>query len=245
MKSVKQFYCLCGFILACLGLDAAEPFRELTNPKGQSINARPVGVYGDKIQIEMQDGRKMSVSTSLFSQEDALYLDDWAISYLAGKDQLLKVEAKRKEVRTKDYKKDVPLTSGGVAEDALEVEEFDGFYEVSLTNQSELKIDLLRVEYRIFSEQEDIAQRESEDVRYTRKGGLLEYTLGPRETKMQTTESVKLVETKLGKGIVWSGGGDLKQKAKMAGVWCRVYSGDTMIQEFAQPTVLMKRANWK
>ncbi|MEM1221258.1 MAG: hypothetical protein AAGH40_00735 [Verrucomicrobiota bacterium] len=236
---------LASILAAVLIADASVPYRELSSPDGKTIMARPVGVYGDQVNIEINDGRKLNVSVDFFTAEDAKFLKDWALEYLNSKNQLLEYDVKRKEDKTQDYKKDVRLTSGGVAKDALEIEEYDGYYEITLRNRSDFEIDLVRVEYRIFSEQENTAKEDRHDVRYKRKSGILKYAnLNPRDSMTNKTGIVKLVETKLGKGIRWSSGGDLQSKAKMIGVWFRVYYGETMIHEYAQPTVLPKREEW-
>lgn len=223
---------------------AKDTFREFSNPAGQTITARPIGIFGDKVRIEFQDGREMNVGLDLFVEEDAKYLHDWAIEYLSSNDRLLEVSVSRKEDKVKDYKKDVPLTGGGVAEDALEIEEYKGYYEITLENRSQFILDPIIVEYRIFCEEEKRAATDRDDMKYKRQSGTLKYVIQPKEKLQKTTDKVDMVETKLGKGIVWSSGGDLKSKAKMIGVWFRVYNGETIIHEYALPTSIMKREAW-
>lgn len=237
-----------GLILAAFLIPelaaAKEEFREFSNAAGQTITVRPVGVFGNEVRIEFKDGREMNVGPDLFQEKDALYLRNWAIAYLGSNDRLLEVRVSRKEDKVKDFKQDVPLTGGGVATGALEIEEYKGYYEITLENRSQFVLDSIHVEYRIFSEQENRAATDRDDVKYLRLSGSMKYAIQPREELTQKTNAVDMVETKLGKGIVWSGGGDLKSKAKMIGVWFRVYNGETIVHEFALPSSITKREAW-
>ncbi len=238
-----RYFIFFTLFLMSLSVDAQEVFRELSNPSGQKIKARPIGVFGKKVRIELADHRKMNVGLDMFAKEDAKYLRDWALGLLGEQERLFGVDVVRKEDETKDYKKDVPLTRGGVAKGALRVREFDGYYEIQLENRSEFEIKGARLEYRIFSEQEQTASEDG-DVKYLRESGSLNYDLEPHQALMKKTKIIKLVKTKLGKGIVWSSGGDLYAKAKMVGIWFRVYYGDTILYEYVQPTALSQRESW-
>ena len=72
----------------------------------------------------------------------------------------------------------------------------------------------------------------------------MECSVKPRGSIEQKTKPIELVETKLGKGIRWSGGGDLKSKAKMMGVWFRGNYAGKMIGEHSQPSTLPEREDW-
>jgi hypothetical protein len=61
---------------------------------------------------------------------------------------------------------------------------------------------------------------------------------------MKATESIDMIETKLGRNIEWSGGGDTKSKAKMMGVWVRVYNDKDLVHEYVLPNSLMTREVW-
>lgn len=242
---MKAFRLCTIFIFCmCFNAHAEDGFRLLRNDAGQTIKARPVGVYGDQVRIELEDLRQMNVTLDLFVIADAEYLKEWAISYLAKSGRLLDIEVNRKEVKVSEFTKDVSLTGGGVAKDALEIEEFDGYYEIEVENLSDFKIDGLRVEYRIFSQQDKTAPIKRDDVRYLRESGEISYTLMPRKPVMQKTNAIKMRETKLGKGITWTSGGDIESKAKMIGVWAKFYYKDVEVLEYALPSVLPEREKW-
>ncbi|WP_269526855.1 hypothetical protein [Coraliomargarita parva] len=240
----KIKFCLFVAVLAFASLCGAESYQEYKSPDGRSLTARPTGVYGDKVTLEFRDGRTMNVDLSFFAEEDASRLKSWAIQYLAKTNQLLEVTVDRKDDKIKEYKKDVSLVGGGVAKEAMEIIEIAGYYEVELTNKSQFDLTGVKVEYRIFSEQDNRAKKDRHDVTYSRKGGTIEYHLQSQETLEKKTEVIPLKETKLGKGIVWSGGGDLESEAKMIGVWLRVYAAGEMVFEYSKPTNLSEDEDW-
>jgi|GEM_PF-5200075 len=236
------------YLFCCLLLSTAshaeEPFREFSNPEGATIKARPIGIYGDKVRLEFADQREMNVALDFFSKKDAAFLKQWAIVFLSSQERLLEVDVQRKKVVTADYKRDVKLTDGSVVEDALEIREIDGFYEITLENRSDFDLSSIVVEYRVFSEQDHRGKVDRDDVNYIRAVGSLSYKLAPDAVLTQSTKPVKLEETELGKGITWSGGGELSTDAKLIGIWFRIYSDDSMLLEFAQPSTLPKREQW-
>jgi hypothetical protein len=231
------------FILPVL-LHGAGAFREFSNAAGQTISARPISVFGEQVRLEFPDGRSMNVALGMFDEKDAAYLRDWAIVSLGETGGLLKVEVSRREDKIKEYKQDVNLTNGGVAKDAMEIKELAGYYVITIENRSEFTLDSLRVEYRMFSEQEKRAAKDSDDVNYQRVSGKIEYTIKPKEKLVNVTQSVKMVETELGKGIRWSGGGDLKSNAKLMGVWVKIFYGEAQLHEYALPNSLANKEQW-
>lgn len=237
--------CLFGGVLFGLcGVVFANGYMQLKSPSGQVISAKPINLYGEKVRIQMQDGREMNVALEMFAADSAKQLKDWAIQHLAKNDLLFESEVKRKEKVTRKYEKDVPLTGGGVSKGALKIKEIDGFYEIVLTNRSDFDLKGLRLEYRVFSEQDSQAKKDRHDVRYTRDQGNVELSIPNRQMFECSTDPIELFETELGKGIVWSGGGDLKADAEMIGVWFRVYRGEDILHEYCRPTMLKEREDW-
>ncbi|WP_169305330.1 hypothetical protein [Coraliomargarita akajimensis] len=240
----KGFSLIFSVLIAFVSTAGAVGYMELSNPSGQTISAKPVSVFGEKVRIKLEDGREMNVALTMFAPESAAQLKQWAIEQLAKKDQLFDSEVKRREKVTNKFEKDIPLTNGGVAKGAMKVKEMDGYYDVSLTNRSDFDLSELRFEYRVFSAQDAQAKKDRHDVKYKRKAGVETFSMKKRGQIELTTTPIKLVETELGKGIVWAGGGDLKAEAEMVGVWCRVYYGETIVEEYCRPSMLKEREDW-
>ncbi|MCB1235827.1 MAG: C39 family peptidase [Verrucomicrobiae bacterium] len=55
----------------------SDEFRSFTNAKGQTIEAKVIGLQGAQVTIEMKDGRKFTVPANSLSAEDQSYLKTW------------------------------------------------------------------------------------------------------------------------------------------------------------------------
>lgn len=222
----------------------AEAFREFSNEAGQTLKAVPVSVIGKQVLMQFEDGRELKITPSVFDAEGQAFLRQWCIMELARQDRLLDISVRRREVKSDEFEKDVPLVGGGVAKGALRVKEFDGFYEITVENIADFDLADLRLDYRIFSYLEAPGANSKDDVSYLRKSGTEKVSVASWQEATISTESVKLRETKLGKGIVWTDGGDQKSDSKMVGIWLRVYSGGRVVAEFALPSTLPQREDW-
>jgi hypothetical protein len=69
--------------------------------------------------------------------------------------------------------------------------------------------------------------------------------LSANRTITLKTEPLTLVSTTLDGNKAWLTGANNAAKDKITGVWIRVYMGTELIGEFANPSTITKRQNWK
>jgi hypothetical protein len=208
------------------------------------IKARPLSVFGSKVRIELEDRRQMNVDKSIFTKEGSDYLVDWAISELGKSGKLLKLNVTKREEMVKEYTEDVKLTDGTTAKDAMEIEEFEGYYDLIMENESDFPINGMLVEYRTFSEQDKVAAKGRDEVLIKSEAGSLTVDLLPGDETRKSTDVIKMRETNMGQGISYTGGGDTASKAKMIGIWTKFYYKGQLIMEYALPRDIPKRYEW-
>jgi hypothetical protein len=229
MHTVRSLYLSCSivFLLCAHQLSGQTAFREFSNAAGQTITARPVNVIGEEVRIEFEDGRAMNVSLDAFVEKDAAYLRDWAIMELARRERLLDVVVTRNEYEVKDSP------------------EYEGYYFIKIENRSSLPLDLLKVEYRIFTK-EGQAARLRDEARYSRQSGTLDFrSLSVGVHEIRKTESVRFMESELGQEVLRTGGGDSESKVKLIGIWAKIYYNGKQVHEYALPERLLRNEKFQ
>lgn len=227
--------------LFCFWLQVeAQELRTFTSRDGQSVRAAVVDFVGETVTLQREDGRTFPVPLNSLSEEDVRYVKslDIAAVRLALVTQRARptVEAKtklgRKEKRKRGY---------------VEYEERDAWYDVTVKLPTSAPVGLtkLRAEYRQYKFSAEMAAEKRSDGELEVTEGTYEISLlNPGAEVTFSTEKVALQETKLASGVVWIEGGRRTSADELRGVWVRLYSGDTLLVEYATPSNLPERQTW-
>ena len=136
-----------------------------------------------------------------------------------------------------DVKRDVSQST--------EIAEESWGYQVTIASHSFQEIPDLRVEYRIFSKHQRFGSKSAEPKPERTSGSK---TLGRLQSNGKTsfeTDSVTLKKARLKADWYYSNGAKGKAKDELSGIWVRVYAGDELIQEYAQPMALKTQEKWE
>jgi hypothetical protein len=233
---MRKVYKLIALTLIAAVLQAsAAKFRTFSDSQGREIEAKLTRVSGDDIYIERHDGLNTKVDISIFSAEDQSYIRDW----------------ERKEIIKDDtiairFKTDVENKSGwesyGVG---IERKTWKESYAVVLTNESQLDLKDLRIEYLILKYEDALAaqKRVEGDVRQL-TGVTKVPLLKARGEVIADTKKFPMLETRLAQGYIWKGGGKKTSEDDMRGIWVKVYVGDILAAEVSKPENLMRKEKW-
>lgn len=232
---MKKYYTYIIYILLPIIANCSD-FRTFTDKQGRQMQAKINQVSGDDVFIERRDGLATKVSSTIFSEEDQTFIDQWA------REQMLKDGAI--EARFSDKESDkTTIASGGIR-----TTKYDAHYEVILKNTTDQEIGDIRVEYLMLKFEDKMAAKKRSEGELERKKGTLqlERLLGRMEKRLKT-ESFSMRETELEAGWVWSGGEAGKARDsedKLEGIWIKVYVGDTLVLQQARPQSLMRKEVW-
>lgn len=209
-------------------------YREFTDTSGRKMQAMPINVIGDDVRIKRNDGMEFTVSIDMFCEADQAYLKDWALSYLIEQGRLLEIKTKRDGTRKEK------IDAGSTI-----VWNWLGFYEIEIENDSDVMLDKLRVEYRyyIFDDQRG-AKKRSDGKMVTVQGEETLNLLAPRKTQTITTKKTKMQASELAPHWDYIGGGDEESEDQLKGIWLRVYLGDKLLAEHADPSSLPDKERW-
>ena len=225
-------------LLLALPLFAQEKYRVFKNEAGKSLNAQVLEVTKTNVTLKLQNGRIIKTSPKFFSGEDQLYFKNWYLIKQASEGLLFEVDANKKMEKKAREKTG---TSG-----ALQLTTYEGFYKLKIENKTNQAIEGLRLEYRLYSSQENMAKKDRHDIQTQQAEGTEFLNILPFEIYETETEKISLVESKLDSGWRWEGGGDTSSSAKIKGIWLRIYlsSTDTLLYEYALPKSLIKKEDW-
>lgn len=210
-------------------------YYEFTDAQGRSIMAKPVRVVGDKVEIQREDGNKYIVDPAIFGTKGQAYLTKWMQDQLMSSGNVLKISAKSATTR-----KQKDGSSRGV-----EIKRFKGYYKIKVTNESDLDLKNLQMQYRYFLFKNQVAADKRSAGKTMRVAGEIKIPSlrGHSDLDFETAQS-DMMETELKSGYYWLGGGKARSEDELEGIWVRIYQGDKMIAEFANPSTLPKKEKW-
>ena len=225
-------------LLLALPLFAQEKYRVFKNEAGKSLNAQVLEVTKTNVTLKLQNGRIIKTSPKFFSAEDRLYFKNWSLIKQASEGLLFEVDSNKKMEKKAREKTG---TSG-----ALQLTTYEGFYKLKIENKTNQSIEGLKLEYRLYSSQENMAKKDRHDIQTQQAAGTEFFNILPYETYETETEKISLVESKLDSGWRWEGGGDTSSSAKLKGIWVRIYlnSTNTLLYEYALPKPLINNEDW-
>jgi hypothetical protein len=210
-------------------------FRTFSDSQGREMSAKLIQVSGEDIYIERLDGLSTRVNISIFSKEDQEFIRDW----------------KRKETIKNDAIKvrfitDIEDKSGW--KDNLRgvlVKTWKESYGIELSNESQLDLKNIRIEYLIIKFEDAVAaQKRSEGEVHYLTGETKVPALKARSNTRVSTEKFPMLETKLAPGFVWPGGGKKTSEDDMRGIWIKIFVGEILAAEVSKPENLMRKESW-
>lgn len=224
--------------IALQGLFAmADEWVALQNNGGQSIRVKLLRLQGDFVHIQMQGGRSMKTSLSVYNEASQARIRQHFYQRLLVPENF---ECKLSEVRIPGKNK--RLNSEG----SIEITESQRAYSIGLSSRISESIHDIRVEYLIFHFVDAIGGEKRSDGKVKRVKGKLELSkLEGRSSEKLRTEPVQFRETKLMPGWIWAkGSGARDSKDRLDGIWIRWYVGEQLLLEQSQPASLATKEAW-
>lgn len=210
-------------------------YYEFTDAQGRAITAKPVRMVGTQVEIERDDGSKFTVNPSIFIAKDQKFLAQWARDQLISKGDAIKISAKSAVTRKQ---KDGSSTG-------LKIKRFKGYYNIQIKNDSDLDLNDLEVEYRYYIFKNQVGADKRSDGNNMRVTGDSTITLLAKRSEIKIeTKKTEMKETDLESGYRWANGGKSKSKDQLDGIWIKLYQGDKVIAEFANPSTLPRKEKW-
>lgn len=232
---MRKYYTYILAILLPVIADCSD-FRTFTDKQGRQMQAKINQVSGNDVFIERRDGLVTKVSAAIFSEEDQVFVRQWA------RQQNLKDGAIEARFSDKESEK-TTISSGGIKST-----KYDAHYEVVLKNTTDQEIQDIRLEYLMLKFKDQMAaKRRSQGDLERKKGKIHLERLSGRSEQRLPTNSFPMRETELEPGYVWGGaeaGKARDSKDTLEGIWVKVYAGDLLVLEDARPKSLMRKEVW-
>lgn len=144
------------------------------------------------------------------------------------------------EVKCEPKRAEVKRSASSSTEEAEE----SWLYFVTITNHSFKEIPDLRVEYIVFSKHEKFGSKVQAKPERTTGNKTLGALANNAKTTFET-DPVTLKKARLKADWYYTNGAKANAKDEMSGLMMRVYAGDELINEFAQPTRLKTQEKWE
>ncbi len=221
---------------------AAADTREFRLPDGRAIVAEVVGFdrrFG-KVELKLENGHRKKVVPSIFTEADQAYIKEWVSLGGFRNPGMFKVDCEKRLLKKwKEENSAVTLKHRRYA------------YGITFENRGKNPLESLKVDYRIFYEQEA-------NNRTTKKVDLLEKTqfgklsidvLPSKGKKEFLSKSVELERFEFNTGDYYVPGGDPESTSgRIRGIWVRVQvggkAGYVATRDFFEPPSLEGKYAW-
>lgn len=224
--------------IALQGLFAmADEWVTLQNNGGQSIRVKLLRLQGDFVHIQMQGGRSMKTSLSVYNEASQARIRQHFYQRLLVPENF---ECKLSEVRLPGKNK--RLNSEG----SIETTESKRAYSIGLSSRISESIHDIRVEYLIFHFVDAIGGEKRSEGNVKRIKGKLELSkLEGRSSEKLQTETVQFKETRVMPGWVWGNASKSRDSNdRLDGIWIRWYVGEKLLLEQSHPASLATKEAW-
>jgi len=228
---------------------------EFRTPDGKSVQAEIVDFNAKlgKVTLKRQGGKRVKVNPSAFVEADQKYIKEWAS--LAGfrSESLFKISCKDalvekwKETEESDvYYGDDKTTTEKVTTSESKFERH--VFKLNFHNSNRVSLGNMKLEYRIFYEQDE--QRQMGKISTKKKvtsGEIEKVQLRAQEKKTFETKPVILRDTDY--MLDYVSGSYEAEKGDLKGIWLRVScttaSGQTVTRNVFEPASLEGKYFWK
>ncbi|WP_372798468.1 hypothetical protein [Pontiella sp.] len=227
------------FGLACAGL--ADEYRTFTDKEGREIRAKIVksDARSGKVTLLRDNGKRATVPAQVFSDDDVAYIREWSAASQFQMNSKFKIKVDEEKKKLGDNKTALA-------------------YEVELTNNSNMPLEDVRVDYAIFVRVSGFNGSADTEKIYT--GTLKFENLGIGEKRALLTSEEKLTKTYKTYSYedtetvgyvsytVTKTGQKKSTEDKLAGIWLKVYGpkvgGAQICRDFTDPSSLQKKYAW-
>jgi hypothetical protein len=118
------------------------------------------------------------------------------------------------------------------------------FYQVTVANTAFKPSAALKAKYIVFVERQEIGEKAGSEQIEKIKGSADVKELKPREKETFSTSEIKLKEKGVTGNYIYTSGGRIRAKDSLAGVWVKLYEGETEVAEYVNPTTLSNKHKW-
>jgi hypothetical protein len=266
---------LVGLIfLIATATHADDKFRTFTANDGRTLKAR-ILVYDaatDKVQIQREDQKKLTVSTASFSEKDQTYIKKWHAAQIFNSAANLKLEIERVEVKSskKEHEVDISEELGGGGrrgggETGMQTVAIDKStqykFNLLMDNKSDLDLKNITMEYRIFYEQQKAVKdekankgRQEDDPRPERYMAIDEDKIKEGKVRIKPFESRSSKQVSTGSVILMkrsasrAWGDKIDLKSNLIGAWIKLTmkgpDGETLVREIATSNSIPEKYSW-
>lgn len=208
------------------------PYQTLVSTDGQKIEVEILGVDGPNVRVVRSDGQDFRFPLSMLDKKSQELVREWALDSALAND--VKIQVRERTAK----KESVPSnTSSGEIK--------HNFLQFNITNGSNVPVDKLRIEYRIFLTEERIGRPNKDFAQEIVLPGKIDLgTIPAGQQKSFDSEVVRLLEEKLNSNVIPAVGKNRTSKDKIDGYWFRLYRGKNMITQESTPRRLMNVKTW-
>jgi len=216
--------------------------REFRLPDGRAITAEVVGFdrqFG-KVEIKLENGRRKKVSPAIFVEADQAYVKEWVSLEGFRNPGMFKVECEKRLLKKwKEESSAVTLKHKLYA------------YGITFENRGKVPLEDLKVDYRIFYEQEvnNSTTKKVDLLKKIQFGKSAIDILPPGGKREFTSKSVELERFEFNTGDYYVPDGDPESTTgRIRGIWVRVRvvgkAGNVAIRDFFEPASLEGKYDW-
>jgi hypothetical protein len=207
--------------------------RVFTDSKGNAVTGKIQGIEtGGIVAIQRQGGGAVKAKIADLSLDDIKFVEDWYTAKVLSRGRGFSIRAERKEGAAQETE---------IMATKIKIEEV--FYEVTIKSDSLVPLTGLKVVHRTYKKSAG-ADRGSTKERVYEEGSEEIPKIEPgKEVKVKTAKQ-KLESSKLDPDYRYVGGRKSVSAERIGGVWLRIYKGETLIADFADPKGLMEFETW-
>lgn len=221
-----------GFPLLVLILflpSAMAEVRVFTSKDGRTIKASIESVDEESVDVRREDGYYFTIPRTSLSDEDNSFLDRWLIGSKATDERLLRIQARRRDGN--DSKSD----SMGLMRESK-----DGWYEVDVENRTGIDLSALEIRYALKVEKTTAGKASDRKSDVWEKGEVDELLLEDGVESSFETKKLRLTETRLKPGWVWTSNAPPTARDKLDGVYVAFLFDGEVVREFAMPSGVLE-----
>jgi hypothetical protein len=227
-------------LVFCISAGAQSEFHIFTDLQDRVISAKIINVddLRGKVELELENKRRVKVKPSIFIDTDQAYIHDWKSLKSFSSSSAFKVELKKRVIES--------WTEKGTAQ-----RDFERIvYEIVLTNRGTIPLNNLVVAYNVFYEQELLKSTGQYTEKICKKGYIQHAQLSERESYTLKTEPIVVFDQHLSGGYDgYVGGLPERQEGDIKGIWVRVVmttpSGASETRDFLSPESLKNHQAWQ
>lgn len=117
-------------------------------------------------------------------------------------------------------------------------------YNVTVTNKTFRTLPEVEIKYMLFYEEVQPGSTDKPSTLHVKGKETLANLESNRPVTFET-QPVQLAKSELDGNVYWTSGAKSRAKDSVAGLWIRAFAGDKLIGEYANPSTVTKKFDWK